>query len=118
MDSVPAPTSRSARSRRAAAAPRRGHERARLDAEMAALRERTADEEGFRLAAIALVAAALEGGRGEGGRLLEEGGKGLACAARLSDLQDEIIGVVHDIASGALRSGKSAPSAPRLTVVA
>jgi len=118
MDSVSAPISRSARSRRTAAAPKRGNERARLDAEIAALRERSADEEGFRLAAVALVAAALEEGRAEARRLLEEGGKGLACAARLSDLQDEIIGVVHDIASGALRSGKSAPSAPRLTVVA
>ena len=36
-------------------------------------------------------AAALEEGRAEARRALEDGGRGLACAARLSDLEDEII---------------------------
>jgi [protein-PII] uridylyltransferase len=103
------------RSRRTAAHPKRGSERVRLEGEIAALRERTPDDERFRQAGVGVLAAALEQGRDETRRLLEEGGRGLACAARLSDLEDEIILAVHDIASRVVKV--SAPDS-QVTVVA
>jgi [protein-PII] uridylyltransferase len=116
MESAAVRNTSPARSRRAGPSPKRGAEGARLQAEIAALRERIADNESFRVAAVALVAAALEEGRAEARRALEEGGKGLACAARISDLEDEIILAIHDLASRAIRPAKSAGA--RLTVVA
>src|SRR5476651_2654204 len=111
MDSASVQSSQSARSRRAAAVPKRGDDRARLDAEIAALRDRLADDESFRQAAIGLVAGALAEGRAEARRLLEEGGKGLACAARISDLEDEIIVAIHRLVSLTLHLAKSSPAA-------
>jgi [protein-PII] uridylyltransferase len=116
MDSAAVRNNSPARSRRAGPSPKRGGEGARLQAEIAALRERIADSESFRQAGVALVAAALEEGRAEARRALEEGGKGLACAARISDLEDEIIVAIHDLASRAVRPAKSAGA--RLTLVA
>ena len=118
MESTSVQSAPPGRSRRAAAAPKRGAEGARLEAEIAALRERAPDDEAFRLAAIGAVAAALEEGRAEARRLLEEGCKGLACAARLSELEDEIIHAVHDLAARPARRAKAASLGPRVTVVA
>ncbi len=52
----------------------------------------------FRQAGLKLVAAALEEGRDEARRLLEQGGKGMACAERLSELQDDVIAAIHALA--------------------
>jgi [protein-PII] uridylyltransferase len=56
------------------------------------------DEAAFRRAAVAVFAAALEAGRAEAQRALEEGGGGRACARALSDLEDDMIRAVHDMA--------------------
>ena len=118
MDSASTQNHRSARPRRAVSAPKRGAERLRLDAEIAALRDTIVNDEEFRQAAIRVLAGALEEGRAEARRQLEDGGKGLACAARISHLEDEIIGAVHGLALRFLRLGESAPAAARLTVAA
>ncbi len=117
MDSVSGQTHRAGRARRAAAAPKRDAERVRLDAEIAGLREQEAGDEAFRQAGVRILAGALEEGRAEARRALEDGGKGLACAARLSALEDEIIGAVHGLALRFLHFSESAPAA-RLTVAA
>jgi [protein-PII] uridylyltransferase len=117
MESAPVQVSSPRRSRRAAVVPKRGGEGARLAAEIAALRERTPEDERFRQAGVEIVAAALEDGRAEARRLLEEGGRGLACAARLSELEDEIIVAIHDIARRAV-DGRTASPSGGVTVVA
>ena len=81
------------------------------------MRERETSDEAFRQAAVRLLAGALEDGRAEARRLLEDGGKGMACAARLSNLEDEIIAAVHGFALRLLRLSESAPVA-RLAVAA
>ncbi|MGA2044373.1 MAG: [protein-PII] uridylyltransferase [Roseiarcus sp.] len=117
MESAPVQVSSPRRSRRAAVVPKRGGEGARLAAEIAALRERTPEDERFRQAGVEIVAAALEDGRAEARRLLEEGGRGMACAARLSELEDEIIVAIHDIARRAV-DGRTASPSGGVTVVA
>ncbi|MGD0722820.1 MAG: [protein-PII] uridylyltransferase [Roseiarcus sp.] len=117
MESAPAQVSPPRRSRRAAVVAKRGGDGARLAAEIAALRDRTADDERFRQAGVGLVAAALEDGRAEARRSLEDGGRGLACAARLSELEDEIIVAIHDIARRAVDGPGASPSGG-VTVVA
>src|SRR5258708_7090425 len=106
-----------ARSRRPAAAPKRGNERVRLEAEISALGDRIPDEEGFRQAAVGVVAAALQEGRAEAQRLLEEGGKGIACASQISELEDEIIVAIHDLAQRTVPNVK-APVAGMVTILA
>ncbi len=118
MESASVQTSLPARSRRAAIPPKRGEERARLDAEIAGLRGKIADNDGFRQAAVQIAAAALEEGRAEARRVLEEGGTGLACAARISDLEDELIGVIHNFALLYVRPAKSSEASQRVTVAA
>ena len=108
MESASVQSSPPARSRRSAAAPKRGDERARLDAEISppcAARSPTTRASGRRRSPLSR--AALEEGRAEARRVLEEGGKGLACAARISDLEDEIIGAIHDLALRVVRSGQT-----------
>ncbi len=117
MESATAQSSTLGRSRRSAAAPKRISERARLDAEIAALRDKIPDDESFRQGAVGIIAAALEDGRAEARRLLEEGGRGLVCAARLSDLEDEIIVAIHDLALRTVHRAKSA-AAGRVTIIA
>jgi [protein-PII] uridylyltransferase len=117
MESASTQNYRPGRPRRAAAAPKRGAERMRLDAEIAALREQIADDEAFRQAAVQVVAGALEEGRAEARRLLEEGGKGLACAARISNLEDELVGAIHGLALRFIHLDESSQAA-RVTVAA
>jgi [protein-PII] uridylyltransferase len=118
MDSASAQTSSIARSRRVVPASKRGNERARLEAEIADLRATIPQDDGFRQAAVAIVAVALEEGRAEARRVLEAGGKGLACAARISDLEDEILSAIHDIASRVVGRAKPASPADGVTIVA
>jgi [protein-PII] uridylyltransferase len=98
MDSRPDVNMRVARSGRAPVIQRRS-ERARLLADMAALKRPKRDDPiAFRQAGLKLIAATLEEGRDEARRLLEGGGKGMACAERLSDLQDDVIAATHALA--------------------
>ena len=101
------------RSRRTAAAPKRSFDRARLDADIAALeKSKGSDLIGLRAAAVELFRIALDEGRDEAQRALEAGGKGLACAARISDLEDEIIRAIHDFALRYIHPGLSHAAAP------
>ena len=104
--------------RRSAAAPKRGNERARLEAEISALRGRIANDDSFRQAAVAAIGAALEEGRAEARRALEEGGKGLGCAARISDLEDEIVAAIHDLALRVASQKKPTAGTGRVTIAA
>ncbi len=87
------------RARRGRSAPSSLFDRDEIDAQLERLSARTThDEAAFRRGAVVVFAAALEAGRAEAQRALEEGGGGRACARALSDLEDEIIRAVHDMA--------------------
>src|SRR5271169_4982852 len=99
MDSRVAPNPRAARARRASPPPRQGVDRAGLLAEMAALKRQKGEGElSLRVAGLEVVAAALNQGRAEARGLLEDGGKGLACAEQMSELQDDVIAAIHALA--------------------
>ena len=108
-----APSPAAARTRRPAAAVKRNFERARLDADIAALAARESqDAATLRAGAVELFRAALDYGRDEARRALELGGKGLACATRISDLEDEVIRAIHDFCLRYLHPPQGAASAP------
>ena len=116
MDSRLAVTARAAR---AFAAPRRSGERTRLLADVAALRRaKNGDAASLRQAGLALIGSALTDGRAEARRLLEQGGKGMACAERLSDLQDDVIAAIHALALREARGDGSAEGDQPMAVAA
>ena len=93
------PITAAVRSRRPTAALKRSFDRARLDLDIANLaKKHSGDAMALRAGVVELIRAALDEGREEARRALESGGKGLACAARLSDLEDAIIRAIHDFA--------------------
>ena len=109
-------TSRAA-NRRRAPVPKAGFDRAKLDADLEALRLRVpSDDAAFRREAVDLLREALDQGRAEARRALEEGGGGRACAARLSELEDEIIRAIHDMAARFLHPNVARPGS--LTIAA
>src|SRR5579872_1006470 len=118
MNSSLAVKARAARAGRAAAVPRRS-DRARLIADIAAL-ERPANDDGaaFRQAGVVVVAAALAEGRAEARRLLKQGGKGMACAERLSDLQDEVVAAIHALALRVTRGDEQAEGDQAMAIAA
>src|SRR5580658_7497843 len=61
-------------------------------------RDTQGDDPAFRLAAVDLFRTALEQGRAEARKLLEEGGSGQDCAEQLSHLEDQLIRALHDMA--------------------
>jgi len=74
-------------------------DRDEIEATLERLRADTqGDEAAFRRGAVEAFAAALEAGRAEARRTLEKGGRGRTCARALSDLEDEIIRAIHDMA--------------------
>jgi [protein-PII] uridylyltransferase len=106
------------RARRGRGAPSDLFDRAAIDAKLERRRARHKnDEAAFRRAAVAVFAAALEAGRAEAQRGLEEGGGGRACARALSDLEDEMICAVHDMAVRLVHAEGSA-EAKGLTILA
>jgi [protein-PII] uridylyltransferase len=89
------------RARRGRSGPSSLFDRDEVDAKLERLSAKTKnDDAAFRRGAVAVFAAALETGRAEAQRALEAGGRGRgrACARALSDLEDEIIRAVHDVA--------------------
>src|SRR5579863_2660016 len=99
MDSRVIANPRASRARRGPLAPRRGPDRARLLAEIVALRRQKGESDlSFRAAGLKVATAALAEGRAEARRQLEEGGKGLACAERISSLEDDLIAAIHALA--------------------
>jgi [protein-PII] uridylyltransferase len=110
---------RAARAARTPAAPRRGQERQRLIGEIAALTHpKSGDLTAFRQQGMALISTALDDGRAEARRLLEAGGKGLACAERLSDLEDDVIAAIHALALRELGGDEPQQPSQRMTVAA
>jgi [protein-PII] uridylyltransferase len=84
-------------------------DRASLDRQLAAARAAAGDETAFRTAAVEILRRALDAARLEARQALEAGGTGRACAARLSDVEDELIRALHQAArSGAnVRAGQA-----------
>ncbi|MCF3639200.1 [protein-PII] uridylyltransferase [Rhizobium sp. TRM95111] len=72
----------------------------------------------MRQALVAALKQANAGGRARARALLSVDGGGLACAARISWLQDQIISVLHDFALNHVFSAAHAPPASRITVTA
>lgn len=72
----------------------------------------------MRAALLAELKSAYQQGREQARELLFSDGSGLACAARLSWLQDQIITVLHDFALNHVFSAAMAPEAARITVTA
>ncbi|MGA2492345.1 MAG: [protein-PII] uridylyltransferase [Roseiarcus sp.] len=111
-------SSAGSRARRGRSAPSDLFDRDEIDAKLERRRAKHKnDEAAFRRAAVEVFAAALEGGRAEAQRALEEGGGGRACARALSDLEDEIIRAVHDMAVR-LAHPEDAAKAKGLTILA
>jgi [protein-PII] uridylyltransferase len=92
------------RARHGRSAPSSLFDRDEMDAKLERLRAETeGDEAAFRRGAVEAFAAALEAGRAEAQRALEKGGRGRTCARALSDLEDEIIRAIHDMAARLVR---------------
>ncbi len=109
----------SSRVARAPAFGKRGVDRARLIADVSALnRPKDGDQAAFRQAGLAMIGAALEEGRAEARQLLEAGGKGMACAERLSDLQDDVIAAIHALALRAARGDGEAEGDQPMAIAA
>ena len=105
------------RARHGRGAPSSLFDRDEIEAQLERLRAETrGDEAAFRRGAVEAFAAALEAGRAEARRGLEGGGRGRTCARALSDLEDEIIRAIHDMAASLVRPGGS--KAARLTILA
>jgi [protein-PII] uridylyltransferase len=106
------------RARRGRGPPSDLFDRDEVEAKLERLRaEIKNDEAAFRRGAVEVLAAALEAGRAEAQRALEEGGRGRACARALSDLEDEVIRAVLDMAVR-LADPDGAAKAKGLTIVA
>jgi [protein-PII] uridylyltransferase len=106
------------RARRGRSAPADLFDREAIEAKLERRRAKHKnDEAAFRRAAVAVFAAALEDGRAEAQRALEDGGGGRACARALSDLEDEMIRAVHDMAVR-LAQPEGSAEAKGLTILA
>ncbi|QRM56803.1 [protein-PII] uridylyltransferase [Sinorhizobium sp. BG8] len=72
----------------------------------------------MRQALLAAFKKANQEGRERAKELLFQDGSGLACAARISWLQDQLISVLHDFALNHVFSAAMAPAESRITVTA
>ncbi len=111
------PAARPARRPRAAS-PKGGFDRAGLDERLEALRrDPLTDDAAFRREAVALFGERLEQGRAAARSALAEGGKGRACAARLSECEDNLIRAIHDWAARYVHPGLPASARPTIAAV-
>ena len=116
METKAAPSERRRRLRQVAS--RRGVDRIRLDERLDVIRRETnGDERAFRLAAVDLFRTVLEEGWAEARQALESGGSGRACAERLSDLEDQLIRALHDMARRHVRPEVAATTRPTIVAV-
>ena len=118
LSSDTAPPRKRARSRNE---PGRGAiiDREKLDADIAALADQHGnDKDAFRKAAVVRFREALDAGRAMARQILDENGKGLACAGRLSHLQDELIRAIHQYVITYIYPMQNPTAAERLCVVA
>ena len=94
-------------------------DREKLDADIAALAEQYGkDKDAFRKAAVVRFREALDEGRSIARQILDENGKGLACAGRLSHLQDELIRSIYHYVVTYIYPSQNPSAAERLCVVA
>jgi [protein-PII] uridylyltransferase len=94
-------------------------DREKLDADIAALAEQHGnDKDAFRKAAVVRFREALEAGRAMARQILDENGKGLACAGRLSHLQDELIRAIYKYVITYIYPSPYPTAAERLCVAA
>jgi len=106
------------RGRRGRSAPADLFDRDAIEAKLERRRAKhKTDEAAFRRAAVEVFAAALEAGRAEAQRALEDGGGGRACARALSELEDEIIRAVLAMAVR-LAHAEGSARAKGLTILA
>ena len=104
--------------RSCAAPPLKGVERTKLLDELAALHERdSADAAAFRRAAVEALRAALDAGRDEARRALEEGGTGRACAETLSAETDELLGIALEMSARWLAPAQLGGPLPTIVAV-
>ncbi len=93
-------------------------DRARLSADLAALRAEHGDDAAFRKAAVERFRLALSEGREQARRQFDADHQGLACARRLSDLQDELVRAVHDHVLEHVYPARNPSSGEHLAVIA
>ena len=91
-------------------------DRERIAGEIADLRAAHTDDDGFRRAVLERLRAALAAGREQARRWLESDGGGLACAAQLAHLQDELIRSIHAFVTRYVQKADGTPE--RLAIVA
>lgn len=115
-------TETSSRSRaRGRAEPGKGAviDRARLDADIAALAlKHEGDKQALRKAAMERFREALERGRETARDILMDNGRGLACAGRLSFLEDELIASIHHYVVTYVYPAVNPSSAERICIAA
>lgn len=112
MDAVVADRRRKSR----AGAARTGFDEERLADRLAeARRAARGDETAAHRATVEVFRQVLDEGRAEAQKLLEEGGRGRACAERISQLEDQILRAIHRMARG---QKKPAPGTGAVTIVA
>jgi [protein-PII] uridylyltransferase len=109
---------RRSRAPRAAASAPKGVERARLLAELGAVHERhSGDAAAFRRAALDIFRSALDSGRDEARRALEEGGTGRGCAETLSAETDDLLRAALEMSARWLTPKRSGEPLPTLVAV-
>jgi [protein-PII] uridylyltransferase len=92
--------------------------RAELRERILAICEAPTERELSRAAVLELLRTALDQGRAVARAALEAGGKGLACANFLSELEDELIRAIHDYVVSYVHVAKNPTLSESLTVVA
>ncbi len=94
-------------------------DRAKLDADIAALAVTHGDDKiALRKAAVERFREALDAGRETARQILMDNGRGLACAGRLSFLEDELIRSIHHYVVTFVYPAENPSTAERLCVVA
>ena len=104
--------------------PRRGAQppapidRAEVDRELARLHEQFGSREDFRKAAVELFMKLLVDGHARAREMLEAGGRGLACARWLSDLEDALIRAIYDCVTRYIYAAQNPSTSERMAVCA
>ena len=93
-------------------------DRSELAGRLATLHAKFRDRDEFRKAAVELFQAALAAGHERARQTLEAGGRGLACARFLSELEDELIRAIHDFVTRYIYPAQNPSSAERIAVCA
>jgi [protein-PII] uridylyltransferase len=101
-----------------AAKPKARGLREELGSEIAALAQEARGAEALRLKVVELLRATIARGHELARKMLEARSAGLACAAYLSDIEDEVIGAIYDYVVRYVYVADNPTFAERLTIVA